>query len=125
MSWQQDLVTALKADATVQGKVSGRIYAHEAPRGAAYPLLVYTLRNERPVATRSATTTDDVMVQVDCVSDDYSDVIALKFDVINALEFKQFGKCKICRHRNTLEDFEPDSKYYRIILEFQIWQSRN
>lgn len=125
MSYRKDLVTKLTATPNIHTKVQGRYFFGEAPIEEPYPLIVFFSYTGRPVSAKgSQVKTDDTTVQIEIISDDLDEVEQLSADLLTALDRQSFGKCYHCLHLRTVDDFDSESKTYRIIQDYQFWQRR-
>ena len=126
MSFRSDLISRLKTNSVISTKVGNSIYAKKAPIDKPYPLIVFHLINGRPVSSKqSETTIDDLMVQVDVISNDLEEVEEISTAVITVLDYAQFGDCHLCRHQRTMDDMDEAADSYRIMNEFTMWQRRS
>lgn len=97
-----------------------RVYRHgEAPQGVARPYVTWQLVSGSPDNTLSELPlVDRIVVQVDCWHPDDAGVEALATAVRDALELHGHMTAVL------LDQREPDTKLYRIAMQFDVWLSR-
>jgi len=111
---------ALKASASVRaivGTSPARIYRHgAAPQGLTLPYITWTLVSSVPENNLSdLPPTDRQTVQIDCWHQNSDDIDTLATAVRDAIE-------PIAHMTSTLlDEQEPETKLYRIGLQFDFW----
>lgn len=116
MSIESELVTQLKADATLTALVDTRIYPLMAPQNVVNPYMTYQVVSDTSNQCYSGVTyQNDTRFQIDCWSAKYSQVKAIKEAVLNAIEgFKSSYSISV------MDDYEPDTKLYRQLIDFKL-----
>jgi|GEM_PF-3147432 len=127
MSIETEMVGRLEADAAVAGYVSRRIYAHVAPQGATYPLLLYKFPSTKPqqaAAQRESRNSIRASVVVDVFATDYGDAKALARAVRATLDSwrDQARGIDSFRWIDQTEDAGPEAEGSRDYL-FQVTQT--
>lgn len=127
MSLEQGLKSALTADATVNGLVSGRIYPEIMPFDVTYPAISYqrisTVRYQTLEAVDGFT---QVRIQVDCWDSSYSGVKALASAVKGAIDgVRTLGSQKVhhCFMDSMIDlsQFDGDREDRRISMDFMVY----
>ena len=111
-----DLVAHLKADATLNNLVSGRIYPLTAPQNVVKPYITYQVINgNNNQCFSGGIYQKDIRFQIDCWSLKYSEVKAISEAVVNSLVgFKSSNNIK------NMDDYEPETLLYRQIIDFNL-----
>ena len=116
MSIESDLYTHLKDDAGVSALVGVKIYPMKAPQNVTSPYISYQVINDNGNQCMSGEVyQNDTRFQIDCWSTKYSEVKAIKEAVISALiGFKSSNSI------SNMDDYEPDTKLYRQLIDFKL-----
>lgn len=114
------IYTTLRASATVLSLVSNRIYRHgSAPQDVVTPYVTWNIIAGVPENCLSeAPSIDRLPVQVDCWHTTDQGIETLAAAVRDALE----GSCHMTSI--LLDEREPETKLYRISLQFDYWLDR-
>lgn len=120
MSLNPPIYALLQADATVTGLVGDRVYpSGDAPETVASPYVVWSVVASVPEPLLDgAPPTDQYRVQVDCWATARAAAHATATAVRDALE--QAGYLLGVN----LDERDPDTKEYRLSMDFSIWQPR-
>lgn len=116
MSIEAELVAKLKANTTLAGLVSTRIYPLTAPQNVVVPYITYQIINSRGEQCMAGNIyKEDVRVQIDCWSLSYGQVISIKDAVKDSISL-----WKSSNSISTRDGFESDTKLFRKIIDFKI-----
>lgn len=127
MSLETGLKSALTADATVNGLVSGRIYPEIMPHDVTYPAISYqrisTVRNQFLTGIDGFT---QVRIQVDCWDSSYSGVKTLASAVKGALDgVRALGSTTVyhcfMETQQDLSQIDGDRQDRRISMDFIVY----
>ncbi len=106
---------------TLKGLVSNRCYPMMMPEKPTFPAIVYSRISSLPFNTIvSASTLDQIRVQVDIYANTYSAAKTLAASVRTAMEAAAF-KATLQTDQDL---FEPDVKVYRVTQDFYVWDKR-
>jgi len=112
---EQQIFDALK------GLVSNRCYPIMMPEKPTFPAIVYSRIANVPYNTIvSASTLDQVRVQIDIYANTYSAAKTLSASVRTAMEAASF-KATLQTDQDL---YEPDVKVYRVSQDFYVWDKR-
>ena len=127
MSLEEGLKSALTADGTVNGLVSGRIYPELMPDDVTYPAISY--QRISTVRRQFLTGVDDftqVRIQVDCWDSSYSGVKTLAAAVKSAIDgVRALGSTTVhhcfMETMADLSEFNGDRHDRRIAMDFIVY----
>jgi len=113
---ESDLVTHLKADAAITALVGNRISPLKAEQNVAKPYITYqVILDYSNQCLGGGVYANSTRFQIDCWSEKYSEVKAIKTAVINALiGFKSSNNITV------MDDYEADTELYRQIIDFKL-----
>jgi len=116
MSIESDLYAHLKNDSGVSALIGTRIYPLMAPQNVIDPYITYQVVNDNSKQCIGGSVyQNDTRFQVDCWSKKYSEVKAIKEAVESALiGFKSSYAI------SNMDDYEPDTKLYRQLIDFKL-----
>ena len=111
-----DLYNQLKNDAGVSALAGTRIYPKQAPQNVATPYIIYHVISDIDnQCIEGSVYQSDTRFQVDCWSKKYSEVVAMKDAVKNAIVgFKSSNSI------SSMDDYEPQTELYRELIDFKL-----
>lgn len=128
MAIEADLRTYLLAQAGISALVSTRCYPLTLPQGVTLPAITYqTIAHPGLISHDGAVGLARVRIQVDCWDDDYAGALALGAQVRSALlgYAGAMGATAAANGRivNELDDYEPETKIWRRLVDAAIWHA--
>ena len=118
MSIEADLFSHLSSDAGVSALVDARIYPLLMPQDSTTPAIVYTIVNnrERQSINNREPWGEDVLVQVDCWSNDFDEALSVK----DAVQIAMHGFAHKAHGFISRSSYESETELHRQLIEFNI-----
>ena len=120
--FEADLFTHLSADATIVALAASRIYPVLLPQGARLPAVVYSVPvlEEQGNLPGHSGDVEHYRLQVDCwaLTDAASDALAA---AVRARMRTAADTFRAVMLESAFEDFEPETRRHRRLLEFSVW----
>lgn len=112
----------LVADATVLGLVSSRVYPLQLPQTPTYPAISYQRISN--TAQNGSTAIRESRWQVNCWASTYAGAVSLAEATKSAVEeFSDVSETpgiKMGRVVNELDDFDPETEAYRVVIDVML-----
>lgn len=123
MSFEAEFKAHLQADSALSELVSDRIYPVLRPEGAALPALTYHVISRDPQNNLDGADSSlrAQRVQVDVWAKKHSDVLAIAAQVRSRLGTAATNFRSVELPSSGLDDYEPDTRLYRRLLEYTCW----
>lgn len=115
---EQSIYTALTTGSPLPTSANTRVFPVLIPKESnAYPAISYQRVTSTPVVSlQGSSGLDNVRVQIDCWARTYKEVKALAAEV--RLVMQSIGALPA----TDVDDYEPETKLYRVIMDFTMWQ---
>jgi uncharacterized protein DUF3168 len=106
---------------SLRSLVDNRVYPSTFPQTPTWPAIRYTIRREAAIVLCGTDLgqTDDSRVQIDVVAQSYAATVALRDQVIAALD----DVSPPCTREFEAETYDTETKTHRVILEFSFYPS--
>lgn len=129
MSIEAALVAELKAHAGLAALIGTRIYPLKLPQSATFPAVTYQRISGPRVSCMGGDSLAHPRFQFDCWATGYLDALDVAAQVRAALQ-RTSGTIGSGSNTasgvaiyliNEIDDYEPDTEYYRVTLDFIVW----
>jgi hypothetical protein len=122
LSFEADLKSHLSGSGGLVALVADRITPVLAKEGSAVPRVTYTLIANDPQSNLDGMDSQlrEIHVQIDCWALTYSEVLSM-FDAIRTRMDTAASTFKSVALPSVGDDYEPDTRLYRRMLEFVCW----
>lgn len=118
---ETDLRIALLAAPAVSALVGQRVHEEVAPAGTPRPYITYqTINGARDVTLVSVSKTRNAQMQIDCYADTQVKASELAKRVLPAVAESPLFK-SVFKSDQPMRD--PETKLFRVMLEFSIWKT--
>lgn len=113
-----DLVSHLKSDSNVTDLIGSRLYPEVAPQNVAKPYLTYKVVNNAELQSLNHREPygERALIQIDCWADSFSSAVTTRAVVQDSMH--SFDKKAYNLY--TMSDYEPETKLFRQIIQFNI-----
>lgn len=123
MTVEEDLFSTLALNSGINSIVGNRIYPVIAPETVTPSFIVYTRAVTNPTNSLTGTNAlNNPLFQVDAYSRTHNQArslgILIREAILAATPFSAVW-------RDTRDDYEPDTKLYRVSLDFSIWTTNS
>ena len=98
-----------RSNDSLTGVVGSKIYPIIVEKETTYPFIVYKRSNIIPSYTKDFHFKDEVIIDIICVSDDYSESVDIASMVRDILEDKRFADIESIKLESADEDFIDDA----------------
>lgn len=105
----KEIFSLLNGNSSLTALVDNRIYPIIVENGTNYPFIVYKRSNIIPNYTKDLHFEDNVIIDIICVSNDYSGGIDIASIVRNTLEDKRIGDIQSIKLESADEDYIDDA----------------
>jgi hypothetical protein len=126
VSFEAALKSHLQADATLAALVADRIHPVIRPQEGVLPAVTYQVVSLDQVSALGgrSDTLRNIRLQVDCWGKAHSDVLSVE-SAVRARMDTAATSFRSVLSPGGLDDYEPDTKLYRRMLEFSVWFTDN
>ena len=105
----KEIYSLLNGNDSLTGVVGSKIYPIIVEKENTYPFIVYKRSNIIPDYTKDFHFKDEVIIDIICVSDDYSESVDIASMVRDILEDKRFADIESIKLESADEDFIDDA----------------
>ena len=105
----KEIYSLLNGNDSLTGVVGSKIYPIIAEKETTYPFIVYKRSNIIPDYTKDFHFKDEVIIDIICVSDNYSESVDIASMVRDILEDKRFADIESIKLESADEDFIDDA----------------
>lgn len=105
----KEIYSLLNGNDSLTGVVGSKIYPIIVEMETTYPFIVYKRSNIIPDYTKDFHFKDEVIIDIICVSDDYSESVDIASMVRDILEDKRFADIESIKLESADEDFIDDA----------------
>jgi hypothetical protein len=111
---------AILASAPVAALVGTRVYPMMLPQGPAFPAIVYQRISTVPDMLVDGPGFAPIRMQLSMWATTFDGARTLADAVVTALHGYHGGELRLSRLINLLDDYEPDTKLFRVIADFRV-----
>lgn len=112
--------SAILASAPVTALVGTRVYPMMLPQGPTFPAVVYQRISTVPDMLVDGPGFAPIRMQLSMWATTFGGARTLADAVVTALHGYHGGELRLSRLINLLDDYEPDTKLFRVIADFRV-----
>jgi len=112
--------SAILASAPVTALVGTRVYPMMLPQGPTFPAVVYQRISTVPDMLVDGPGFAPIRMQLSMWATTFDGARTLADAVVTALHGYHGGELRLSRLINLLDDYEPDTKLFRVIADFRV-----
>jgi hypothetical protein len=112
--------SAILASAPVTALVGTRVYPMMLPQGPTFPAIVYQRISTVPDMLVDGPGFAPIRMQLSMWATTFDGARTLADAVVTALHGYHGGELRLSRLINLLDDYEPDTKLFRVIADFRV-----